>query len=133
MWKVSCSDPSLEIKCTENFPNQILIVFSILDDHSRVPLAIQGNEGEPEYINASYIDGYKKGRAYIGTQGPLPGTSHTFWRMVWEQKVQTIVMITNLIERGRVSAKYLHRTGTFLILFADRDSDKRSGTPLHTI
>ncbi|XP_074603401.1 putative receptor-type tyrosine-protein phosphatase mosPTP-1 isoform X2 [Brevipalpus obovatus] len=74
-------------------------------DHSRVVLKPLSNQrkGAVDYINANFIDGYCKGAAYIGTQGPLPSTFDDYWRMIWEQRVCIIVMITNLIERGRQS------------------------------
>ncbi|MEQ2270918.1 hypothetical protein XENORESO_017244 [Xenotaenia resolanae] len=72
-------------------------------DHSRVILApIEGITGS-DYINANYIDGYRKQNAYIATQGPLPETFGDFWRMVWEQRTATVVMMTRLEEKSRVS------------------------------
>ncbi|XP_016330010.1 receptor-type tyrosine-protein phosphatase S-like isoform X28 [Sinocyclocheilus anshuiensis] len=71
-------------------------------DHSRIILApIEGITGS-DYINANYIDGYRKQNAYIATQGPLPETFGDFWRMVWEQRAATVVMMTRLEEKSRI-------------------------------
>ncbi|XP_072366740.1 protein tyrosine phosphatase receptor type Fa isoform X5 [Scyliorhinus torazame] len=71
-------------------------------DHSRVILtSVDGVPGS-DYLNANYIDGYRKQNAYIATQGPLPETLSDFWRMVWEQRTVTIVMMTRLEEKSRV-------------------------------
>ncbi|XP_033882722.2 receptor-type tyrosine-protein phosphatase epsilon-like isoform X5 [Acipenser ruthenus] len=68
-------------------------------DHSRVILTqIDGNPCS-DYINASYIDGYKEKNRFIAAQGPKQETVADFWRMIWEQKSATIVMLTNLKER----------------------------------
>ncbi|XP_076439826.1 receptor-type tyrosine-protein phosphatase delta-like isoform X2 [Babylonia areolata] len=71
-------------------------------DHSRVILQpIDGVPGS-DYINSNYMDGYRKQNAYIATQGPLPETFGDFWRMVWEQRSATVVMMTKLEERSRI-------------------------------
>ncbi|VEL20272.1 unnamed protein product [Protopolystoma xenopodis] len=71
-------------------------------DGNRVRLTpIRGVEGS-DYINASFIDGYRTRQAYIGTQAPMTSTVEDFWRMVWEHKSCIIVMICRLHEAGKV-------------------------------
>ncbi|XP_069157851.1 tyrosine-protein phosphatase non-receptor type 4 isoform X6 [Procambarus clarkii] len=59
-----------------------------------------------EYINASYVNMEIQGSGivnrYIACQGPLTGTCTDFWQMVWEQQSTLIVMLTTVVEQGRV-------------------------------
>ena len=72
-------------------------------DHTRVVLTEGDDEAVPgsDYINANYINGDIPEKRYIATQGCLPSTIGDFWRMVWQEDVRVIVMITNEVERGR--------------------------------
>uniref|UniRef100_A0A336LNK0 protein-tyrosine-phosphatase n=1 Tax=Culicoides sonorensis TaxID=179676 RepID=A0A336LNK0_CULSO len=88
----------------------------IVDEHSSEFSLHPENKTKNRYLNitaSNYIDGYNQSRAFIATQGPLPETFACFWRMIWEQQVSIIVMITNLIERGRRKCDmYWPRDGT---------------------
>ncbi|XP_046552769.1 receptor-type tyrosine-protein phosphatase mu-like isoform X5 [Haliotis rubra] len=80
--------------------NRFLALYAY--DESRVVLA----DGE-DYINANYIYGYDDTQKYIATQGPKPDTVTDFWRMVWQEDVTQIVMLTRLMELNKKkSAKY---------------------------
>ncbi|XP_074507067.1 receptor-type tyrosine-protein phosphatase S isoform X3 [Sebastes fasciatus] len=82
-------------------------------DHTRVVLApIEGILGS-DYINANYVDGYRKQNAYIATQGPLAETFGDFWRKVWEQRAASVVMMTRLEEKSRIKCdQYWPSRGT---------------------
>ncbi|CAB4029490.1 receptor-type tyrosine- phosphatase S, partial [Paramuricea clavata] len=78
-------------------------------DHCRVLLS--GDEKD-DYINASYMDGIKE-NSYIATQGPTLLTLNDMWRMVWEQRSYSIVMVTSLVELGKPKCdKYWPDEGT---------------------
>ncbi|XP_041671513.1 receptor-type tyrosine-protein phosphatase H-like [Cheilinus undulatus] len=72
-------------------------------DWCRVKLS--SSDGASDYINANYMPGYNSSREYIATQGPLPSTVNDFWRMIWEQRVKGIVMVTNCKESGKTKCE----------------------------
>ncbi|MCL4135009.1 UNVERIFIED_CONTAM: hypothetical protein GTU68_036797, partial [Idotea baltica] len=59
-----------------------------------------------DYINASYVNMEIPGSGivnrYIACQGPLSTTSGDFWHMVWEQQSTLVVMLTTVVEQGRM-------------------------------
>ncbi len=70
-------------------------------DNTRVILKKE-SPGDTDYINANFIDGYKKAGRYIAMQGPIDATIEDFWRCVWQFKCHQIVILTNLEESGKV-------------------------------
>ncbi|XP_058856001.1 receptor-type tyrosine-protein phosphatase V-like isoform X1 [Acipenser ruthenus] len=71
-------------------------------DHSIVKLTPIDSEPNSDYINANFIPGYSSLQEFICTQGPLRSTMTDFWRMVWEQNVRSVVMLTLCKEHGKV-------------------------------
>ncbi|KAF8561096.1 hypothetical protein P879_01683 [Paragonimus westermani] len=71
-------------------------------DHNRVQLRVSQNVYKSDYINASYIDGFRKQNAYVATQAPLPETMEDFWSMIWDQKSAVIVSLSGLVEEGEI-------------------------------
>ncbi|CAF0907057.1 unnamed protein product [Didymodactylos carnosus] len=72
------------------------------DEHSRVKLSELPGDPVSSYINANYVHGYdNEYRAFIATQGPMSNTIIDFWRMIWQENVPVIVMITKLYEKNK--------------------------------
>lgn len=71
-------------------------------DRTRVHLDVINDDPDTEYINANWIHGYKKENCYIASQGPVPNSFISHWRMVWLQKIETIVMVTHEVEKNRM-------------------------------
>ncbi|XP_052797128.1 platelet endothelial aggregation receptor 1-like [Mya arenaria] len=65
-------------------------------DHSRVHLKKQ--QGETDYINACFNQGYSGRPEFIASQGPMESMIEDFVRMIWENSVITVVSVTNLVE-----------------------------------
>ncbi|KAF8358935.1 hypothetical protein PRIPAC_93930, partial [Pristionchus pacificus] len=66
-------------------------------DGSRVIL----NGGPHDYIHANWVDVTPDKRRYICTQGPITATIDDFWRMIWQEKCKSIVMLCNIVECGK--------------------------------
>lgn len=67
--------------------------------------------GSSPLTSASSPKGYRQKDYFMATQGPLAHTVEDFWRMVWEWKSHTIVMLTEVQEREQVSRLSVHRVG----------------------
>ena len=49
-----------------------------------------------DYINASYIRDYRGEQSFIASQAPRVCTIDDMWRMIWQEQVNVIVMLTKL-------------------------------------
>ncbi|XP_076665204.1 phosphatidylinositol phosphatase PTPRQ-like isoform X2 [Andrena cerasifolii] len=70
-------------------------------DFSRVKLEAIDNDPNTDYINASFIKGYTGEDEYIACQGPKEETTFDFWRMVEQYNINIIIMLTQLVEKGK--------------------------------
>uniref|UniRef100_A0A673J210 Receptor-type tyrosine-protein phosphatase alpha n=1 Tax=Sinocyclocheilus rhinocerous TaxID=307959 RepID=A0A673J210_9TELE len=70
-------------------------------EFNRVIIPVKRGEENTDYINASFIDGYRQKDSYMACQGPLQHTIEDFWRMIWEWRSCSIVTLTELEERGQ--------------------------------
>eukprot|EP00040_Diaphanoeca_grandis_P027353 m.155612 g.155612 ORF g.155612 m.155612 type:complete len:383 (+) comp30944_c1_seq1:53-1201(+) len=68
---------------------------------TRVPVSKVPGDDASDFINANYVSGFDGPKRYIAAQGPKENTMFDFWRMIWEQEVECLVMTTGLVENNR--------------------------------
>ncbi|XP_029156129.1 tyrosine-protein phosphatase 10D isoform X2 [Nylanderia fulva] len=122
-------------------------------DFSRVKLEMIDNDPNTDYINASFIRGFSGEDEYIACQGPKEETTYDFWRMIDQYNINIIVMLTQLIEKGkekchqyypairetfryenmtiRCTSELDFRTHTQRTLILQKENKKRNITHLH--
>mmetsp|Transcript_41949 Transcript_41949/g.164360 ORF Transcript_41949/g.164360 Transcript_41949/m.164360 type:complete len:333 (-) Transcript_41949:740-1738(-) len=73
----------------------------LANEKTRVKLQdFQNPKRSSNYINANYVAGVSGPRQYIATQAPLQESMEDFWKMIWENGVPSIIMLTNVVENG---------------------------------
>uniref|UniRef100_A0AAQ4NX77 protein-tyrosine-phosphatase n=1 Tax=Gasterosteus aculeatus aculeatus TaxID=481459 RepID=A0AAQ4NX77_GASAC len=81
------------------------ILLFISDDRHRVKLHSLLADPSSDYVNANYIDVSHPHYLFPPsppTPPPVPEMIYDFWRMVWQENCFSIVMITKLVEVGRM-------------------------------
>ncbi|CAD5125992.1 DgyrCDS14175 [Dimorphilus gyrociliatus] len=108
-WEIPMNHPDKAIVSGSGTLNRYRTI--IPNETTRIKLNEQ--DGKPGYINANYIRGYNgQKRAFIATQGPMPHTIVDFWKMIWQEKCEIIIMITKLEEEARNKCEmYIPETG----------------------
>ena len=76
-------------------------------DHTRVRLRADDSTDKcSDYINADWIEPILPGntRRYIATQAPPPAALEDFWKMIWDEQVCIVFMLSRCYERSVIKA-----------------------------
>ncbi|XP_039309402.1 receptor-type tyrosine-protein phosphatase C isoform X2 [Solenopsis invicta] len=83
----------------EEDETEIKSLVKVKDFEEYVRQAIQSGLLDKQY------KGYKEEKRYIATQGPKTNTVNDFWRMIWQENVFVICMLTNIVENGKTKCE----------------------------
>jgi len=69
---------------------------------TRVQLSLINGDVGSGYVNSNFVRGADGNpKSFIATMGPKDQFLETFWRMIWENGAETIIMVTGIVEGGR--------------------------------
>lgn len=84
----------------------------------------EADNQESDYINASYVYKEKDSAGNISgdiqciaAQSPLENTVNDFWKMIWQEGTQYIIMLTDVYTYSEV----IYLTATHIILTLKRE------------
>uniref|UniRef100_A0A8D9BTY0 protein-tyrosine-phosphatase n=1 Tax=Cacopsylla melanoneura TaxID=428564 RepID=A0A8D9BTY0_9HEMI len=101
--------PDRSTKASEARENQHKNRYPDIKSYDQTRVRLTPVDGVPgsDYINANFVLGYKELKKFICAQGPMEITVNDFWRMIWEQHLEIVIMLTNLEEYSKIKcAKY---------------------------
>jgi len=67
-------------------------------DSTRVKLPVLQDLEGSDYINASWVPGFQSLSEFILTQHPTPQTRQDLWRLVWDQDIHTLLVLSPITE-----------------------------------
>ena len=67
-------------------------------DATRTKLPLLKDIEGSDYINASWVPGFHSLTEFILTQHPKEQTTLDFWRLIWEQNIHTVVVLSNITD-----------------------------------
>lgn len=82
----------------------------------RIRMHLDRQLGETDYINAVYINSFKKKDHLISAQSPLPETVSDFVCMIYQENCCCVVTMEDLLEPGMAVGRYLPSGGRTLKL-----------------
>lgn len=92
--------------------------FIVPYDCNRVILPVSPSRDHSSYINASFVQGYDRSLSFIITQDPLDCSVVEFWRMIKEQCISTVVMLSELGEGQTKCQQYWPSDGELMCDYA---------------
>ncbi|XP_061706716.1 receptor-type tyrosine-protein phosphatase epsilon-like [Cydia pomonella] len=86
-------------EASESNPGLNRFPHSVCFDHSRVILPTERKRGN--YINANYVDGFESPKRYVLAEAPKQQTCYDWYRLLWMEQVQIVVMLCKKREDGK--------------------------------
>ncbi|XP_072019233.1 receptor-type tyrosine-protein phosphatase mu-like [Amphiura filiformis] len=83
-------------------------------DRVRPFLVTPSASSSTDYINAALVPGYRKKHTYISTQMPLPTTVSDLWRLVYDYKATSIVMLNVMNNNNETYGQYWSESGSHI-------------------